>query len=139
MTTRSTALRWLASTHGIRDGDIFTSQYYPAERSWTDRDAWWVQVPRHRVEAPGERAVHLVLQVAPEQARFYYLRVPASYLRERLDALDAPGDGRMVSLFLSADPGRLFRDERGAGQIEFRQFLQSDGHRDTHIPELTDR
>jgi len=77
--------------------------------------------------------------VAPEEPRFYYLRVPAAYLRERLDALDAPGDGRMVSLFLSADPGRLFRDERGAGQLEFRQFLQSDGHHDMHIQELTDR
>lgn len=128
MTIRSQALRWLAGTHGVRDGDIFTSQYYPAARSWTDRDAWWVQVPVHRINAPGERDVHLVLQVAPEHARFYYLRIPAAFLRQHMSGLDAPGDGRMVSLFLSADPGHLFRDERGGAQLDFRQFLQPDDH-----------
>lgn len=124
MTVRATALRWLASRHRVRDGDIFTSRYYPAAESWTGADAWWVQLPVHRLAALGERAVHLVLEAAPGGRDFHYLRVPASVLHGRLDALDRPGDGTVVSLFLSADPATRFRDERGPGHVELAGFLQ---------------
>lgn len=130
MTIRSVALRWLARAHGVRDGDIFTSRYYPAEESWTDRDAWWVQLPVHRVEAPGERNFHVVLQTAPGAQTFHYLRVPASHLRAHLAGLDRPGDGRMVSLFLSAEPASRFRDERGSARLDFAPFaLPASGER----------
>lgn len=133
MSVRSAALRWLASAHGVRDGDIFTSRYYPAAESWTGREAWWVQVPVHRVEALGAGVVHLVCEAAPGAAgrpgarAFHYLRVPAAYLRARLADLDRPGDGRVVSLFLSAEPGARFRDERGAGRVAFAEFAVGDG------------
>lgn len=133
MSVRSAALRWLASAHGVRDGDIFTSRFYPAAESWTGRPAWWLQVPVHRVEALGSGLVHLVCEAAPGEGApsgsgragaraFHYLRVPASYLREHLDALDRPGDGGVASLFLSAEPEARFRDERGAGRVAFAQF-----------------
>ena len=125
MTIRARALRWLALQHRVRDGDIVTSRYYPAEQSWTGRDAWWLQIPVHRVQSLGASgAVHLVCEATPGAQSFHYLRVPASFLREHLADLDAPGDGRMLSLFLSAEPATLFRDERGAGKVEFGQFLR---------------
>ena len=124
MTIRSTALRWLALTHRVRDGDVFTSKYYPAAQSWTGADAWWVQLPVHRIEAPGERDLHLVLQAAPDRAEFHYLRVPAAFLRDNLAGLDRPGDGRAVSLFLSARPDSRFRDERGEGRLDFAPFAR---------------
>ena len=123
MTIRSAALRWLATTHGVRDADIFTSRFYPAAESWTGRDAWWVQVPVHRIEALGDRAVHLVCQAAPAAAAYHYLRVPAPGLREHLDDLDRPGDGRMVSFFLSAEPATRFRDERGPARLSLAEFV----------------
>lgn len=130
MTVRASALRWLAATHRVRDGDIFTSRFYPAAESWTARDAWWVQIPVHRVDALGERTVHLVLAARPgESDAFHYLAVPASYLRAHLAGLDAPGDGRLVSLFLSAEPGDAFRDERGPGKVPFAQFRRAAGSR----------
>lgn len=124
MSIRSTALRWLAAHHGVRDADIFTSKYYPAEHSWTGRDAWWVQIPVHRLAALGPRDVHLVCQAAPDGAGFHYLRVPADFLRANLPGLDAPGDGTVVSLFLSAEPDDRFRDARGAGRVDLAPFLR---------------
>ncbi|MDF1504343.1 hypothetical protein [Roseisolibacter sp. H3M3-2] len=121
MTVRSTALRWLAATHRVRDADIFTSRLYPAAESWTGEAAWWVQVPVHRLEALGAGDVHLVLQGAGGGGGFHYLRVPAAFLRDRLAGLDAP-DGRTVSLFLSAEPATRFRDERGAARLELAPF-----------------
>lgn len=123
MSIRGTALRWLAAHHGVRDADIFTSRYYPGAQSWSGRDAWWIQVPVHRLAALGTRPVHFVCQAAPEGAAFHYLRVPADFLRAHLPALDAPGDGSMVSLFLSAEPAHRFRDERGAGRVDFAPFV----------------
>ena len=125
MTIRSTALRWLALTHRVRDGDVFTSKFYPAAQSWTGADAWWVQLPVHRIEASGERDLHLVLQAAPDRAEFHYLRVPVAFLRDHLAGLDRPGDGRMVSLFLSALPDARFRDERGEAGIDFAPFVRT--------------
>jgi hypothetical protein len=122
MTIRSTALRWLATHHRVRDADIFASRFYPADQSWTDHAAWWFQVPVHRIEALGAGAVHLVCETAPGSTAFHYLRVPAAFLREHLADLDRPGDGRAVSLFLSAEPETMFRDERGPGRLDFSIF-----------------
>lgn len=126
MTIRATALRWLAAHHRVRDGDIVASKFYPAAQSWTGRDAWWIQLPVHRLEALGDRPVHLVCETEPGAKRFHYLRVPASFLRDNLGGLDRPGDGRMVSLFLSAEPATLFRDERGDGGLELGRFLRGE-------------
>lgn len=127
MSVRSAALRWLAATHGVRDADIFTSKLYLPEQSWTGRAAWWVQIPVHRIAAVGGGAVHLVCEARPGARDFHYLRVPAAYLREHLPALDVPGDGQAVSLFLAAELDSLFRDERGAGQVAFGQFVVPPG------------
>ena len=124
LSVRSSALRWLAATHRVRDGDIFTSRFYPAEQSWTGRDAWWVQLPVHRLEALGAGDVHLVCQAAPDRTEFHYLRVPAAVLRDNMEGLDLPGDGRMVSLFLSAEPATRFRDERGSAQLDLAPFVR---------------
>ncbi len=122
MTIRSSALRWLAATHGVRDADIFTSKLYAPAQSWTGRAAWWVQTPVHRIRAVADRAMHVVCEARPGGRDFHYLRVPASYLREHLADLDAPGDGQAVSLFLSAEPDARFRDERGPAGVDFAPF-----------------
>jgi hypothetical protein len=124
VSVRATALRWLATHHRVRDADIFTSRFYPAAESWTARDAWWVQIPVARIEALGTGAIHVVCEAEPGARGFHYLRLPAAFLREHLDALDRPGDGRVVSLFLSADPAAPFVDERGAGHLSLAPFVQ---------------
>jgi len=121
---RATALRWLAQHHRVRDADIFTSRFYPAAESWTGRDAWWVQIPVARIEALGAGVVHVVCEAEPGARGFHYLRVPAAFLRQHLDALDRPGDGRVVSLFVSAEPATRFVDERAAGRLSLAAFAQ---------------
>lgn len=108
----------------MRDADIFTSKFYPAEQSWTGEAAWWVQIPVHRLEALGDGAVHLVCQAGGAQPGFHYLRVPAAFLRDNMAGVDRPGDGRMVSLFLSAEPATRFRDERGSAHLDFAPFVR---------------
>lgn len=110
----------------MRDGDIFTSKLYPAAQSWTGADAWWVQVPVHRLDALGAGAIHLVLQAAAGANRFHYLQVPAAFLRDNLAGLDVPGDGRTVSLFLSAEPATRFRDERGSAHLDLAPFVRAE-------------
>jgi hypothetical protein len=127
VSVRATALRWLAAQHRVRDADIFTSRFYPAAESWTGRDAWWVQIPVVRIEALGAGAVHVVCEAGPATPGFHYLRIPAAFLREHLEALDRPGDGRVVSLFLSAEAATRFVDERGAGRLSFAPFVQEGG------------
>ena len=135
MTIRSSALRWLASTHGVRDADIFTSRLYPSEQSWTGRAAWWVQIPVHRVQAIGAGAVHVVCERGPGGRDFHYLRIPGAYLREHHADLDAPDDGRALSLFLSAEAETRFRDERGPGRLDFAPFeVTSSGVAPTRPP-----
>ena len=124
MSLRATALRWLAQHHRVRDADIFTSRFYPAAESWTGRDAWWVQIPVARIDALGDGVVHVVCEAEPGGRGFHYLRLPAAFLRQHLDALDRPGDGRVVSLFLSAEPTTRFVDERGAGRLSLAPFAQ---------------
>lgn len=70
-------------------------------------------------------AVHLVLQAASDRTAFHYLRVPAAFLRHNLAGFDMPGDGGMVSLFLSAEPATRFRDERGAAHLDFAPFVRA--------------
>ena len=82
-----------------------------------------MQLPVHRLEALGAGAVHLVLQAVPDRPAFHYLRLPAAVLRDNLAGLDLPGDGRMVSLFLSAEPATRFRDERGSAHLDLAPFL----------------
>jgi hypothetical protein len=124
VSVRATALRWLAQHHRVRDADIFTSRFYPAAESWTGRDAWWVQIPVARIDALGDGVVHGVCEAEPGGRGFHYLRVPAAFLRQHLDALDRPGDGRVVSLFVSADPASRFVDERGPGRLSLAPFVQ---------------
>ena len=124
MSVRATALRWLATHHRVRDADIFTSRFYPAAESWTGRDAWWVQIPVARLVALGDGAVHVVCEAEPGGRGYHYLRIPAAFLRDHLDALDRPGDGRVVSLFLCADPAARFVDERGSGRLSLAEFVQ---------------
>ncbi|HEY0779737.1 MAG TPA: hypothetical protein VGD56_17340 [Gemmatirosa sp.] len=122
MSVRSSALRWLAATHGVRDADIFTSRLYPPEQSWTGRAAWWLQIPVHRVHALDPGAVHLVCEARAGGRDFHYLRVPGAYLRDHLADLDTVLDGRAVSLFLSAESEARYRDERGPGRLDFAVF-----------------
>lgn len=65
----------------------------------------------------------LLGQQSPDRSDFRYLSVPAQYLTQHLPELHIR-TGQRISLFLSAELDTLFVDQRGTGQMPFRQFLQ---------------
>jgi hypothetical protein len=118
MSIRPTALEWLAKHHRISAGRIITSRFYAPEESWTGDDAWWIQVPLKAIEQGEE--LHFVCQQKPPGGGFHYLRVPAEFMRDRLDEF-AIINGSHVNLFLDA-AGALFTDRRGFGAVSFAKF-----------------
>lgn len=67
----------------------------------------------------------MVCQAAPERATFHHLAMPAALLKRSMNGLATPGDGTMVSLFLSTEAATRFQGQRGTARIGFGQFLRS--------------
>jgi len=123
MSIRKDALRWLKTNVGVSNSEeIFTSKYYGPAQSWTKKNAWWMQVPVNRVTSQYRSHIHLLCQTGPSENNFHYLRVPSDYLAARLSGLTVT-DRKRINLFLSAEAGNLFQDERGPGGVEFGLFL----------------
>ena len=120
MTIRSDALRWLEA-RGITGGYVASSKRYAPDESWTKEKAWWVQVPASAIRAGQD--IHIVCQADFGSRDFRYLRVPAQYFQEHLDDLATIGDDK-INLFLAAEDGMEFQDQRGPGRISFAQFEQ---------------
>lgn len=120
-TVRSAALRWLKDHMGIAGGVVYSSRYYPAEESWTASPAWWHNIPVGRLADKRVKYVRLLCQTAIESLEFHYLRVPTAVLRAERDNLEVSGGA--IRLHLSADRDDRFVDLRGAGRIDFSEYL----------------
>jgi hypothetical protein len=120
MTIRTEALRWLASRR-IHGGHVVTSKRYAPDESWTGEKAWWVQIPAEAVRQGHD--IHVVCEADAGPTRFHHLRVPADFLLEHLDYFATIGVDK-INLFLSAEAGHEFEDQRGPGRISFAAFEQ---------------
>lgn len=87
------------------------------------KDVWWLDIPRILITAPSFEYVNLLLcdqrSVEPE---FHHLKVPISYLAERLDQFRHRTAEDKISLELSTERVKLFQDVIGPGKIQFIQF-----------------
>lgn len=117
-TIRSAAIRWLEQ-HRAPPGHVVTSKRYRPDESWTKSKAWWIQVPLSAISAG--KLIHIVCETEPQSRSFRHLQVPATFFQSNARSLALIG-GDKVNLFLSADDGIEFRDERGPGKISFAQF-----------------
>jgi hypothetical protein len=124
-TIKATAVKWLASKFGVRSSTIYASKFYIAEQSFVRRPVWWFEIPLRVIEAPDSTVAHLVCETTPEAVEFYYLAVPVEFFREQLSNL-AVRENNKVSLFLSAESGDLFSDQRGKGKVSFGRFQRFD-------------
>lgn len=120
MTIRSDALRWLAA-RGVKGGHVITSKRYASDESWTKEKAWWAQVSAAAIRAG--KVIHIVCEAEHGANTFRHLRVPAEFFQKHLDDFATIGDDK-INLFLAADDGIEFEDQRGPGRISFAQFEQ---------------
>lgn len=121
MSIRSEALRWFSLKHGNTKNKIYVSKYYLPAQSWPKKDVWWPQIPLKAIDKSKYDHVIILCQVASNKKKFHYLEVPTVFLHEHLDKFHRLGE--KLSLYLSAEPDRLFVEERGNGKLNFAKFL----------------
>lgn len=117
-TIRAIALEWAKMKFGKLSSPAYCSKYYESPESWTGAKAWWIQLPLRSIVK--NTHVFFLLQKSPDVNDFYCLTVPTSYLKENDSGLARLGN--KINLFLSAEEGRLFQDQRGQGKVGFEQF-----------------
>lgn len=121
MTIRSDALSWLR-VHNISGGHLVASKRYAPDESWTKEKAWWIQVPASAIRAG--KTIHILCQSQPGTKQFRHLEVPAQFFQEHLDDLATIREDK-INLFLAADEGVEFEDQRGSGHVSFARFEQA--------------
>jgi hypothetical protein len=114
------ARAWFKQEYGTPPGKVYTSKYYLPEESWPKTHVWWLQIPMSLLENSTNENVHLICQVAPSKIDFHYLKVPISFLRENVVYFHKVEN--KLSLYLSAEPQTLFREQRGTGDLDFSVF-----------------
>ena len=124
MSIRSKALQWYEAKYGGLELPIYTSKFYRPEESWPKKAVWWPMIPIETIGSKKHSYVNILCQVAPGKNDFHYLKVPATFLNENLKKFHIL-QGK-IALYLSADPGRLFVEERGEGKLDFNIFLVTD-------------
>jgi hypothetical protein len=99
-----------------------TSKRYGPEESWTREKAWWIQIPWSAVRAG--KVIHIVCEREPGSGDFRHLQVPAAFfLEHERDFATLQPD--KINLFLAAETGIEFQDQRGPGRVSLAGFEQT--------------
>lgn len=118
----SAARKWFLSKYKEDLNKTYTSKFYTPEQSWPKTNVWWLQIPVTAIDEKSYTHVNLLCQVQPNNENdFHYLKVQASFLNTHIKKFHRLND--KISLYLSAEPSKLFVEERGEGKLDFSQFL----------------
>ena len=117
----SAARIWFLSKYKNDENKIYTSKFYTPDMSWPKTNVWWFQVPLSSINMNLYDHVNLVCQAAPNKNEFHYLKVPTKYFHEHLKKFHRIKE--IISIYLSAEPVKLFEEERGEGRLDFSRFL----------------
>jgi len=91
------------------------------------KDVWWLDIPLAKLESARNPTIGLLLY-EQRSDQLYYLEVPKSYLRDNLNRLVVRSSKGCISLELSTEAHKLFRDVRPTGSgVNFSQFLKRPG------------
>ena len=118
MNIRSKALAWLASRR-ITGGHVVASKRYGPDESWTKEKAWWIHVPIRALRA--NELIFVLCEASPGSGSFRLLEVPSKFLLNRINDFKTIG-GDKLNLFLAAEAGAEFEDQRGPGRVKLAQF-----------------
>lgn len=120
MSIRQEALRWFSSNYQTVDKSIYCSKYYIPTESWNGQALWWFEIPLKAIEIDSETNLHLICETAPGKNEFHYLSIPKKYVSANLDKLYVRKE--LVSIYISAEPEKMFVEQRGAGEVRFEKF-----------------
>jgi len=85
---------------------------------------WWLDIPVAKLSQAGSPNLGLLLY-DHRCDRLYYLDVPKAYFRENQSRLVIRNEKECISLELSTEAQKMFRDVRpGSDGINFGQFLK---------------
>jgi hypothetical protein len=98
------------------------SKYYISSESWTKAPAWAFEIPLTAIQGSEPQTIRLRYETGARTRKYRELRVPSAYLQANLSRLFVREDHGTVSLFLSAEPNRLFVEQRGKHGVQFAQF-----------------
>jgi hypothetical protein len=124
-TIKAAAIHWLNSKFGATGNAVHASKLYTPEKSRTQQLAWWIEIPLQEIETPKSEGIDLLCEMSSGANKFYYLKVPVVFFKKELSKLCVRKDGRLLSLFLSAEPDEMFVEQRGSGRIGFSRFLMT--------------
>lgn len=116
MSTRSTAIAWLAKTYPTEIGNpIRVSKYYE------EQNLWFLTFPASFLTDPLAGHLVILLQKAASTTSFHLLRVPFSFFRENKKKFDVRKEGNKFDLHISGRRSSWMNDLR-SNELEFSQF-----------------
>ena len=121
MTITSKARSWFSTHHQIPlNSKTYTSRFYTPDDPGAKTKAWLFNIPLTTINRNDIEFVNLICQTKPNANKFHYLKVPIHFLRDNMQNFHVRQE--KINLYLSAEKGNLFIEERGHGNVEFGEF-----------------
>ena len=118
--TRKRALAYLQKVVGdVPINLVSASKFFKSEESWTQKEAWWFDLPINKIELNANDNYYLVCESGND--KFVVLRVPNKFLLDNRDRFDTKS-GNIIRLHLAAYSENWLVDERVENGVDFSQF-----------------
>mgnify|MGYP007099641412 CR=1 FL=1 len=98
---------------------VSTSKFFKPEEVWTQKEAWWFQIPIDRIQSASNDFCYLVGEY--QVNGFVILKVTNQFLLENLEKFDTKTENR-IQLHLAAYPENWLVDERVKNGVNFSKF-----------------
>ncbi len=102
-------------------GSVAVSRFYPPNKSWTKKSAWWFDLPINRIR--DKKAGHYFLLGERKRGEFVILKVANKFLLTNLKKFETRYQEK-IRLHLAAEGKNRLVDERGKGRVDFSHFEQ---------------
>jgi hypothetical protein len=88
------------------------------------KDVWWLDIPISKLSQSGNSNIGLLL-FDHRLDRLYYLEIPKGFFKDNQRRLVTRSERECISLELSTDNAKIFRDVRPGGDgVDFSRFLK---------------
>jgi hypothetical protein len=100
---------------------VSTSRFFPPEKSWTKKEAWWFNLPIKKIRANKEKEYYLLGARNEKKSDFVIVKVPNKFFIENLKRFETRYNNNIL-LHLDAYKENWLVDGRGKGKVDFSRF-----------------